>query len=1096
MSLAYTHERLQLPEGLQRQLHEFRRRVWTIKMVEAACAAVFAIMAAYLLMFLMDRAWDTPVWLRVTLLAAAAIGCARVPMAIHRWVWRNRHLDQLAHLLSRKHPLIGDQLLGIIELVRNDFEQSRSPALCEAAVREVAKDAQRRDFSDAVPAPRHRLWAGVMAVPLLLTVGLALAYPAAARSAWARLLSPWSNSPRYTFAALEPLRSRMVVAHGEPFTVTARLAEDTVWHPARGEAQLETQTPVAAQLRDGRYEFELPSQIDPGWLTVRIGDAWQKVYVEPTIRPELTSLVAGVTLPEYIGRPGKVQKDVRGGTISLVEGSQATFAATASRALTTAQVDGQARPPAGATITSPATPIKGVRKMEFRWQDTYGLEGKEPFTLAINGRVDEAPSLTCEDLPRQKVILDSEMLSFKIRAQDDFGIQRVGIEWQGVDNPVVSAPAKGERILKGGGHDKESLEVPGTFSAKSLGIEPQPIQLRMFVEDYLPGRPRVYTSPYTFYVLTPEQHAIWLTEQLSRWHRQAIDVRDKELQLYETNKQLRALAASDLDKPENRHRIENQASAERQNGRRLTGLVVSGEDLVRQAMRNPEFGVGHLEKWAEMLQILKDISGNRMPTVSDLLKQAAQAPMNMAAVKEPPPAGKTVMAGQIRTTGKGGQPKEAAPGAKPDQTVVPRVADMESSQNSPPDKPLEGKPTPSKGGSPPQRLATTTLMGKPQDSKAPPPTPAEEKLDDAVNKQRDLLAEFEKVADELNRVLANLEGSTLVKRLKAASRLQYKVGGRIVDQIGDTFGAASHQLASPLAKVLNEMAEQESKGSHDVSLIMDDMQSYFERRQFLRFKTVLDEMRKEDVIGGLRQLGDDIKKENGVSIAQCEFWSDTLDRWAEDLVDPACSGTCPGGKTPASLPPSIVLEVLQILEGEVNLREETRVAEQARPAIKTEEHKMQGGKLSGTQKGLEDRTEKVTQKIRELPDGEAVFAKEIALLSQVSEVMDEAATILVKPETGSPAIGAETEAIELLLRSKRINPKGGGGGGADPGGGGTGTTHDSALALVGGGVNEKEVREDRGISQSAGESGPALPEEFRAGLDEYFNRLEKGAGGQ
>ena len=137
------------------------------------------------------------------------------------------------------------------------------------------------------------------------------------------------------------------------------------------------------------------------------------------------------------------------------------------------------------------------------------------------------------------------------------------------------------------------------------------------------------------------------------------------------------------------------------------------------------------------------------------------------------------------------------------------------------------------------------------------------------------------------------------------------------------------------------MAEQEAKGSHDVSLIMDDMQSYFERRQFLRFKTVLDEMRKQDVIGGLRQLGDDLKKENGVSIAQCEFWSDTLDRWAEDLVDPACSGQLPRPSRPSSLPPSIVLEVLQILEAEVNLREETRVAEQARPAVKAEEHKKQ-----------------------------------------------------------------------------------------------------------------------------------------------------------
>ncbi len=287
MSLAYTHERLQLPEALQKQLHEFRRRVWVIKMVEAACAAVFAIMAAYLLMFLLDRAWDTPVWLRAVLFVAAVVGCAKVPMAVHRWVWRNRRLEQLARLLSRKHPQVGDQLLGIIELVRNDFEQSRSLALCEAAVREVAKDAQRRDFSDAVPAPRHRLWMGMAAVPVVVTLALALAFPAAARSAWARLLSPWGHTPRYTFAALEPLRDRMVVAHGEPFTVTARLAEGTVWRPSRGEAQFDAQPAVAASLRDGQYEFELPSQIDPGWLTVRIGDAWQKVYVEPTLRPEL-----------------------------------------------------------------------------------------------------------------------------------------------------------------------------------------------------------------------------------------------------------------------------------------------------------------------------------------------------------------------------------------------------------------------------------------------------------------------------------------------------------------------------------------------------------------------------------------------------------------------------------------------------------------------------------------------------------------------------------------------------------------------------------------------------------------------------------------
>ena len=114
---------------------------------------------------------------------------------------------------------------------------------------------------------------------------------------------------------------------------------------------------------------------------------------------------------------------------------------------------------------------------------------------------------------------------------------------------------------------------------------------------------------------------------------------------------------------------------------------------------------------------------------------------------------------------------------------------------------------------------------------------------------------------------------------------------------------------------------------------MDDLQAYFERRKFLKFKTVLDDMKSQDVIGGLRQIADDLPGEPGLSIAECEFWWDTMDRWAEDLVDPACSGTCQCSGSPDSLPPAIVLEVLKILEGEVNLREETRVAEQARPAL-------------------------------------------------------------------------------------------------------------------------------------------------------------------
>ena len=101
-----------------------------------------------------------------------------------------------------------------------------------------------------------------------------------------------------------------------------------------------------------------------------------------------------------------------------------------------------------------------------------------------------------------------------------------------------------------------------------------------------------------------------------------------------------------------------------------------------------------------------------------------------------------------------------------------------------------------------------------------------------------------------------------------------------------------------------------------------------------------------------------------------------------------------------------MLEVLQILEAEVNLREETRVAEQAKPAVQKEEHAEQADKLSDVQHGLQDRVEKVNGRIRDLPDGEAEFAKEIRLLETVAYVMQDATQILARPETGSPAIAA------------------------------------------------------------------------------------------
>ncbi len=194
MRFSSSQHRLKLPDSLRAQLVAFRGRLWRIKLIESACGAVSGVLAAFLAVFALDRAFDTPAWARFVALGAAVAAGMLLPISLYRWVWRRRRLDQLARLLTRRHPGIGDQLLGVVELVHSESEQARSPALCEAAMQQVAEAARGRDFSDAVPSPRDRRLAVVASLAACAAAALLAYVPGA------------STNPRR--GALEPARWR------------------------------------------------------------------------------------------------------------------------------------------------------------------------------------------------------------------------------------------------------------------------------------------------------------------------------------------------------------------------------------------------------------------------------------------------------------------------------------------------------------------------------------------------------------------------------------------------------------------------------------------------------------------------------------------------------------------------------------------------------------------------------------------------------------------------------------------------------------------------------------------------------------------------
>jgi hypothetical protein len=1143
---------MNLPESLQKQLSGFRGYVWSTKLLEAVSLAVLTVLLAYLSVYFFDRSIDTPVAIRWAILAGSILIWVIVPWALHRWVWKHRRADQLARLLRRRDAGIGDQLLSVIELAENNAEQTRSRQLCQAAIQQVAHSANQRDLRRSAPGHWLKPFCWMIAGATGVAICLALFFPAAAHNAWQRFSSPWNPVKRYTFAAISPLPDRMVVPHGEQAPLVVELTEDTAWKPASASVRIGPLVTKQTQRKDEQFYFDLPAQVIATTLELTVGDYYQNVQLDPKYRPELTSIEAQVSFPDYLQRTEPLSVDVRTGILSVVEGSQAVFQAHASRELESVQARltiiekpkteierlasdqpleatsasandsaAAAQLPAkpvviheaslevekvaGGFATAPLMIQGNESKVNLQWQDHDGLAGKQPFELTVVPLADEAPSVSAQGLPRQAVVLDSEQINFTALAADDFGVKRLGISWRAAEGTLVAEPAQGQKVIAAGGPQESSLQVPATFCASALGISPQPLEVTVFVEDYLPGREAVHSPPYLLYVLTAAEHAVWISNQMTKWQRSAMDVRDTELQLHDANKQLRLRAQTQEGQAELVQQLQRQAALEEANGRKLNSLTNSGAELLRQAARNPEIAVGELDQWAQMLEVLQDIGGNRMPNVADLLKQAAKQAGKPGSAKQIGKQEKSApQAGQMLANAAPDSAEQSQTLGDENQPKLPSIVDMESSLQ--PDDQTQPKSAEDsqqkKPGAGRLSLPQTALVGpeKKEDQEAKneeeqPEQPTPEQLAEALSKQQELLAEFEKIADELNSIMANLEGSTLVKRLKSASREQSMVAEMIASRIENVFGRA-REIRDDDRSTLSLLSETEQTCSKSLSFIMDDMQAFYERRRTDEFKAVLDEMKSSEVLGSLQKLSEEIPVEHGLSIAQAEYWADTIDRWAEDLVpaDEEDKGEKKKGdsKPKDSMPPRLILELLKILEGEVNLREDTRVAAQAQAAVTSADHATESNRLTGIQRELRQRVESVADEISKLPEAEKNFEAELKLLAVVSGVMDEARALLEFGDVGTKTMAAETEAIELLLQSQRINPKGGGGGGGvSPGGGGNGTTQDSALALIGNGINQLERRERREVGAAVGDAaGRSFPEEFRAGLDAYFQGLE------
>lgn len=1037
---------LRIPPHLQAKLEDFQRRLWSIKIAEGALAGLIGLGVTFLAVFVIDRFIDTPLSLRISLLVIGfAVPAIAIPLRWHRWVRNQSSLEQVARLLRRRYPRLGDELLGIVELSRSHTGES-SRVLVEAAMGQVDERIKERNFDEAVPAKRYGLWLGSALAVLGISALLLLSVSDAARSSLARWIAPGKGIERYTFAQIEPLPAEVIVPYAENFDLSPTLSKTTEWKPDSATVRLPGKTKLSSNRSGETFDFKVPPQKAASSLGLRVGDEYQRIEVTPLPRPELTNLTATLQLPDYLLYEDDPVVPIRGGILSVVTGTIAVITGETSRALASAASNVEETNIDGANFSTAPLKIDKSVEQVITWEDIHGLTAKDPLSIDLIPINDRKPDVFARQVTKERIVLPDEVISFDLSAADDFGIRSLGLEWHGQIKTDGTHAAKGEKPVSAGAPEKKEIETRATFSAAREGVAPQTIQIRAFAEDYLPDRERSYSPTFVVHVLNPAEHAEWLTREFGKWFRSAREVYEKEKQLYETNEALSDLSDEELDSPENRRKLAEQASAETANGKKLDALTRAGRDLVKQATKNDEFDADTLESWSEKMRTLDAIANEQMPEVSDSLRESSRAP-----------------------------------GSSGSQSNAKKEPSNDSSEEESPEPTLPGVPS---------ELAATES----EKEESAQSSPAKGKLDKALEDQTALLENFAKVADELQEILSSLEASTFVKRLKAAAREQTELAAEMNKTLDTGFGLPRHRIEQTLRDVGAEAATRVEEQSTRIYAIQTDLEAYYQRKQDLIYKNVLDQMKQASAVSKIKEIGHHSEGNlSGLSISSAEFWADTLDRWAEELVAAAEEGAASEGESKEGLPPEIVLKIMKALQTQMYLRDETREMESVKPALTAEAYESKVIPLELSQQDLREEVDRVQDDIRALPDGDEIFGSELQLLSLVSDTMRQARGVLARPGTGPEAIAAQTEAIELLLQSKRQQNSGGGGGGSSPGGGSQASgSGSSALSDIGeqGNGGETSNAQSREVEQSTGKAGRMLPEEFRRGLDTYFNTLE------
>lgn len=623
-----------LPAELRRQFSALRARLWRTETFAAICGALALLTATYLLLFLSDRIWPTPSWIRV-IFSVSGLLLAAVVIApwIHRWHIKPRDTRTLSRMVQGRFRRLGDRLLGIVELSDPTTRPAHySPALYHAAIRQVAEEARPFDFTEAVnrdPARRAGIALGVLGGCVLL---LAVLLPAASWNVFLRWIQPTAAVPHYTLVRFASLPDLIRVPHGESFEFVGRVERLSFWNPSRVQVRVGDQPPISTTVSNQAFRVEIPGQVEEGTLSLRFGDSRGQVNIVPTLRPSLLSLVSEIIPPEYLRAPSRNQ-NVSSGTLTAVDGSRVRLTGEASRDLDSARLFGigsNAIPleVQGAEFRSEALDPSGMFQINLVWKDEFGLTNRAPWPLTIQLAKDLPPSVDLPGMQTEVAMLVNEVLEIDMNARDDFGLKEFGFHWQIVAGASITNAPQPQY------YPFDIADTTRTNVSQSIGFSPPVLQvpansvveLSLSANDYFPNRESVRSRIVRIHVLGIAEHAELVRQHLEAVMSQLEEVTRLEEAISAGTKEINAATAEELKSAETAEKLDDLNSDQLSAANELSELAWEGMHTLREAMRNPSIDDSMMSDWAEKFQAMQDLARQKMKEAAESLRAAAEHP--------------------------------------------------------------------------------------------------------------------------------------------------------------------------------------------------------------------------------------------------------------------------------------------------------------------------------------------------------------------------------------------------------------------------------------------------------------------------------------